>query len=265
MAAVPARADCAGIDWAAPWFAPWRATGQRVAGGVAAGLALPDALNVALGETAAVAVPHFVTHDALPAGMAYEQFIADTYQCPTRENLHDFFNGLAWLRFPLTKRHLHHLQAGCLVSQGVGATRGALRDALTVFDENAAFLRAPAALWEALRAQQWHRLFVELRAQWASAQLVVFGHAALEKLVQPRKPITVHVYAPEAIFRQNFLEKTGSIAQLDGDVSQSLNAHELAAKPFTPLPVLGVPGWWRENADFSFYDDASVFRPRRAP
>jgi hypothetical protein len=25
--------------------------------------------------------------------------------------------------------------------------------------------------------------------------------------------------------------------------------------------VLGVPGWWPGNEDFSFYDDALVFRP----
>ena len=31
----------------------------------------------------------------------------------------------------------------------------------------------------------------------------------------------------------------------------------------TPLPVLGVPGWWPENENFSFYDDSFVFRPRR--
>ncbi len=37
----------------------------------------------------------------------------------------------------------------------------------------------------------------------------------------------------------------------------------LAAKPFTPLPLLGVPGWWPANADPAFYDDAQVFRPPR--
>ncbi|HBZ06685.1 MAG TPA: DUF3025 domain-containing protein, partial [Massilia sp.] len=31
---------------------------------------------------------------------------------------------------------------------------------------------------------------------------------------------------------------------------------------FTPLPVLGVPGWWPEQ-DAAFYADTSVFRPKR--
>lgn len=261
--------DLAGIDWSAPWFAPWRVAGENVAHAVALGLPLPYALNDAQGAAphpAGAAEPmRFVPHDALPAGMPYEQYIAETGQCPTREGLHDFFNGLAWLRFPRTKRSLNRLQAAQIAAQGVGTTRGRVRDALTVFDENAAFLHAAPALWAALLAQDWRRLFVDLRAQWAPAQLVVFGHAALEKLTQPRKAITVHVYRTEFLPLPNFCADDDSIAAWDRAVSQSLQAELLASKPFAPMPVLGVPGWWRGNADFSFYDDASVFRPRRTP
>jgi hypothetical protein len=31
---------------------------------------------------------------------------------------------------------------------------------------------------------------------------------------------------------------------------------------FTPLPVLGVPGWWSQQ-DEAFYADTSVFRAKR--
>ena len=44
-----------------------------------------------------------------------------------------------------------------------------------------------------------------------------------------------------------------------------LSAAALATKPFTPLPVLGVPGWWPENSGAAFYDDPRVFRPPRPP
>ena len=45
----------------------------------------------------------FVPQSELPADMAYEAFIF-SHQCvPTRDNLHDFFNGLCWLRYPQTK------------------------------------------------------------------------------------------------------------------------------------------------------------------
>jgi hypothetical protein len=42
---------------------------------------------------------------------AYEEFIGATGCVPTRENLHDFFNGLVWQTFPLIKRELNALQA----------------------------------------------------------------------------------------------------------------------------------------------------------
>jgi hypothetical protein len=163
------------------------------------------------------------------------------------------FNGLCWLRFPETKRCLNALQAAQIARSGVQPLRGAVRDALTVFDENAALLSAPQPLWEALQARQWDRLFVELRPLWRQARLVLFGHALLEKLTYPRKSITAHVYrapAPE-----------GSLNGLDHWAAGALRQADLTAKIFLPLPVLGVPGWWTQNEALSFYDDQLVFRP----
>src|SRR5688500_3640476 len=82
--------------------------------------------------------PLFVEHAAPPAHEAYEAFIARTRCVPTRDNLHDLFNGLIWLSYPQTKRRLNELQAQHIAAQGTSGPRGALRDALTVFDENAA-------------------------------------------------------------------------------------------------------------------------------
>ena len=189
--------------------------------------------------------------------MAYEQFIFETGTVPTRDNLHDFFNGLCWIRFPETKNKLNQLQAAEIARAGVSPLRGPVRDALTVFDENAAFLMAPQALWDALIEKDWHKLFIDLRPLWAQARLVLFGHALLEKLVYPRKPITVHVYKAQPAIH--------SMAALDAWVAQDLSAEKLAGKPFAPLPVLGVPGWWPDNENFSFYDDSDVFRPRKIP
>ena len=42
------------------------------------------------------------------------------------------------------------------------------------------------------------------------------------------------------------------------------SAERLVPKPFAPLPLLGVPGWWPANEAPGFYDDAQVFRPLRA-
>lgn len=195
----------------------------------------------------------FVPQGDLPEGVAYEQHIFDTRRVPTRDNLHDFFNGLVWQQFPQAKRRLNELQAGAIAAHGIGAVRGPLRDALTVFDENGALLDAPAPLWGALNARQWRRLFVDLRPLWREARLVLFGHALLEKLVAPRKPIVAHVYRAPA--------PMASLAQADAWLAQQMQPECWATKPFTPLPVLGVPGWWLANEDLCFYDDPQVFRP----
>jgi hypothetical protein len=150
---------------------------------------------------------------------------------------------------------LNQLQAAEISAAGVQAVRGPVRDAITVFDESAALLFAPDELWDALAAREWARLFGELRPMWRQAQLVLFGHAALEKLVAPYKSITAHVW--------RVAEPWDSMAQLDAWLAQDLTAAKLAVKPFVPLPVLGVPGWWPDNEDPAFYADSGVFRPAR--
>ncbi len=230
--------------------------GQRAARTVQAGASVAQALN-ALVEAGAAPDPgvRFAPQQALPAGTAYEQFVFGTCQVPTRDHLHDFFNGLVWLHWPQAKRQLNAWQAQSIAQAGVGATRGPLRDAITVLDENGALLCAPAPLAEALAARQWRRAFVQLRPLWRQARLHLFGHALLEKLVHPRKPITAHVLqAPTAI---------ESIAQADVWMASAFTPEILAAKPFNPVPVLGVPGWWSGNEAPCFYDDPLVFRPPR--
>ncbi len=199
----------------------------------------------------------FVPQSELPPGEAYEKYIFNSKLCPTREGLHDFFNGLCWLHFPTTKKRLNQLQAEQIEQDGIRQQRGAVRDALTVFDENAAFLQAPDALWDALVGKDWHTLFVTLRPMWAQAHLVIFGHALLEKLVSPRKPMTAHVYRACVV--------TDSIADLDAWMAADLNVDKLARKPFAHLPVLGVPQWWPANETPDFYDDPSVFRAPKQP
>ncbi|VTU17949.1 hypothetical protein H6CHR_00881 [Variovorax sp. PBL-H6] len=246
------------FDPGRPWLAPYAPRAASMAASLAQG---HDAAAVLSNAAPGIELPagplRFVQPDAAPAGEAYEAFIFRTAQVPTRDDLHDFFNGLVWLHFPRAKQRLNELQAGEIARAGIGATRGPLRDALTVFDENGAVLDAPAALWQALLARDWPRLFVSERARWHEARLLVFGHALLEKLAMPRKALTAHVlWAPGAI---------RSIAIDDAAIAAALAPSHLAAKPFAPLPVLGVPGWWPANEVPGFYDDVAVFRPPRSP
>ncbi len=252
---IPAAGD--GFDTVSrPWLAPYAAPGRQVAAALAKGGSVAETLAAQPAPIELDAGPlRFVPPDSAQADEAYEAFIHRTACVPTRDNRHDLFNGLAWLRFPQAKRRLNELQAAEIARAGIGGHRGPLRDALTLFDENGAVLDAPDALWRALVERDWQRLFVGGRALWREARLLVFGHALLEKLEAPRKPLTAHVLrAPGA---------SASIANEDAAITAALQPAHLQGKPFVPLPVLGVPGWWGPNEDFSFYDDPPVFRPAR--
>lgn len=237
------------IDWAAPWWAPVRASGEAALSHWAAGASVAEALNAAGG-----APVRFTPQHALPEGLAYERFIFEQRAVPTRDNLHDFLNGLIWTRYPRTKLRLNALQAAEIARDGVRATRGPVRDAVTLFDESGVLLAASEALLSALSGRRWRELFGPLRPLWGEARLWVVGHAALEKLVSPYKSITAHVLAaPQG------LETTD---EADAWLAGWLSAERLAPKPFAPLPLLGVPGWWADNEEAGFYDDAGVFRDK---
>jgi hypothetical protein len=206
------------IDWSRPWLAP-------------------------LAEASTQPAPvRFVAADALREGEAYEAFIARTGSVPTRDNLHDHFNRLVWHRHGAIKQRLNQLQAAQIAARGVGATRGALRDALTLFDENGALWPdAPPPLAHAHAARDWHALFVTHRALWRDHRFEVFGHALLEQLATaPRQGLTAHVLLADPL---------------------ALTPAQWASKPFLPLPLLGIPGWWPANEDPAFYEDTQVFRP----
>lgn len=254
------------IDWTAPWLMPWREQGEWIAQKVVQGASVEQACNDYLnllnqpgaeqGTHAASLCPvHFVPQTALPEGQAYEQFIADTQTVPTRDGLHDFFNALCWLKFPLAKKQLNQVQAQAIHTQGVGAVRGSVRDAVTVFDENAALIQLPDELWNPLMARDWQTAFVALKPVWLEAQVLIFGHAALEKLVNPYKAITVHLWRVPSQLPS---------ADWDAWLAQDLQPQKLAAKPFLPAPVLGIPRWWAANQNSEFYADVQVFRRPKA-
>ena len=113
----------------APWLAPlrpaldsalrcWRQS-AALASPVARALnqALALAAQPAAAPLAAALPPRFVPQTDLPTGESYEAFIHRTGQVPTRDNLHDFFNGLVWLAFPQAKQRLNQLQAQAMQHQ----------------------------------------------------------------------------------------------------------------------------------------------------
>jgi Protein of unknown function (DUF3025) len=244
------------IDWQAPWLSRYKAIGEPLAKAIASGVNVHQALNDALATNSLVNCPvRFVPQADSQGAAAYESFIWQTKTVPSRDNLHDFFNGLVWLHFPQIKARLNELQAAAIAQSGVTSTRGKLRDALTLFDENSAFLieSSPSSpLLEAIRNKAWQDAFTELRTEWTRTEVIVFGHALLEKLVSPRKPMTAHVFCPPT--------PLDTALCLDVQLAAQLNSTHLATKPYAPLPVMGVPKWCAQNEEISFYDDAQVFR-----
>ena len=219
----------------------------------------------------------FVSQNALPEGEAYEHFIGTTGNIPTRDNLHDLFNGSIWLTFPKTKAVLNYYHMLEIAKQGISERRGRVRDTITVFDENGAVLvTADPSIGEALVDFDWQASLVTPRAKWdspiqsnssAQAAVYIFGHALLEQLVHPRKPLCAHSIVIQVSQEFFTLALADRIRFLDDKVAEYmdtlLSKDDVTPRQLAPLPILGVPRFWAENAVPSFYEDSYVFRSGR--
>lgn len=276
------------IDWYRPWLAPLLPVlqeavgpGLNIQGADQVDRRLDDWRHIFNAAAARAAIKNhralplqFADQAELPAATSYEAFISDTGRVPTRRNLHDFFNALVWLAYPLVKAQLNAIQAaelnrlraaGVVPDQpGDRSTRGRVRDRATIFDENAAILvSAEPAVDDALRSHAWNDALVLQRAAFGTTcEVRLFGHALIEKLVTPYKAITAHVWVLRVSEDYFALTARERGALIDRMLCERLQGGLLDTAPM-PLPVLGVPGWWRVQ-DAAFYADASVFRPPRA-
>ena len=260
------------IDWQRPWLAPFRETGQAL---IRSGDWLQAANQIARSQelkTASACSVVFVPQYSLSADLAYEAHIHATGQVPTRDNLHDFFNALIWLHFPHIKKTLNALHAAnpALAAASLdtknaasAGIRGRARDAATLFDENAAmFVCSDAQLAEALRQHQWRILLQRSPEDFFSkVSVVLFGHALMEKLVQPYKAITAHVWVTMVEPAWFVLSDKQRAEAMDRRVAADIGGG-FSSRDFAHLPVLGVPGWWPEQSD-DFYHDPFVFRSLR--
>ena len=219
----------------------------------------------------------FVSQKALPEDEAYERFIGTTGNIQTRDNLHDLFNGSIWLTFPKTKALLNYYHMLEIDQQGIGASRGRVRDTITVFDENGAILvTAESSIGKALIDFNWQESLVAPRDKWdnpkqlnkqAQAAVYIFGHALLEKLLHPRKALCAHsivINVTQDFFALSLSERINLLDQKVADYMDALLSQpDVTPRKLSPLPILGVPHYWAENANSSFYDDSHVFRSGR--
>ena len=200
-----------------------------------------------------------------------------TGNIPTRNNLHDLFNGSIWLTFPKTKALLNYYHMLEINQQGIGASRGRVRDTITVFDENGAILvTADASIGKALVDFDWQASLVAPRDKWdkpkqsnnhSQAAVYIFGHALLEKLLQPRKALCAHsivINVTQDFFALSLSERISHLDKRAADYMEALLSQlDVTPRKLSPLPILGVPHYWAENANSSFYEDSQVFRSGR--
>ena len=200
----------------------------------------------------------FVPQSALP-DVAYEKHIYQTGEVSTRtENWHDLCNALVWFRLPLLKAAMNARHHQCLGAAESGR-RGAVRDALTLFDESGVIIcSSNAGLLEALAARDWERVFVDCRTSWPQDVSVrVCGHAILEKLLNPYKSLTAHAVFlhSEALLPDEEVDSLLADMLLEGELLRS-------TADLSPVPLMGIPGWWEAGPqDAAFYADRGVFRP----
>jgi hypothetical protein len=254
---------CELIAWDRPWLAPYREFGSLLADREPRLALTRAAARLGVCTQHGLAIQFVQGQDA--GAEAYEAHIARTGRVPTRADRHDLFNALAWIAFPRTKAALNAHHARHARPDAPGAGRGPARDAATLLDENGLLLAcSDPGVAEDLSAMRWRRLFVEQRSIFAEATAaLVLGHALIDKLARPFKSICAHAWilpvAPEVIrmpgpHRRSWVDRACA-ARVATDL--------VSTRILTPLPVLGIPGWWPQNALADFYQDAAVFRASR--
>ncbi|HPQ96117.1 MAG: DUF3025 domain-containing protein [Thiothrix sp.] len=218
---------------------------------------LPPGLQVCSG-----ALVRFVPQDGtLPyPALYYEERIARHGLVATRANWHDFFNALVWGLYPAAKVRINTLHGRDIETAGMART--ARRDALTLFDENGVVLvGSDRALLQAVLDFRWVEVF-DPGAGWGTSLVCqVFGHALFEKLMTPYVGLTAHailLQADAAFFELSLPRQQEWISHGLATVLEHIDAPDR----LSPVPVLGIPGWWPVQND-DFFSNRAYFRSKQ--
>lgn len=248
----PARAEIPRSVYAALPLAAWREYEHWLARDDFPGVdALNDGWTDANGRRFVEQTP-----ELLADGLHYETRIAQHGRIATRAcNWHDFFNALVWRRYAPVKAALNARQVGEIGVMG-DKTRSRAQCALTHFDEGGVIVVVrDAALVDLWDAHDWHGLLWRERAAWNDGRIEahVFGHALLEMALVPHTVITGKALAIAAT------------ASAHATVAEAIATGAVLNDPqeLRPLPISGIPGWHRDNADEAFYREAPCFKPLR--
>ena len=202
----------------------------------------------------------FIDQDSLHDDLHYEMRIRHSGRIATRrDNWHDLFNALVWLRQPRTKAALNRRQAADIACIG-SRQRTRAQCALTHFDEAGAVLRlADAGMLSAWDAHDWPALF----GAWPQAaadgrvQLWLFGHALHEHALNPGIALVAKAVVIEAA-------QSLTMAAMDAWLADAIGAGRCLRDPqeLRPIPLSGIPGWHAGQSQPDFFQ-LPCFRPKR--
>jgi hypothetical protein len=204
----------------------------------------------------------------LDDGEGYEERAYRCGEVATRaDNRHDLFNALVWLAFPRSKAMMNrrHCEALLAARAAGDAARGALRDALTQFDECGVIVAGTAPdLWQALCAHRWRDVFVERRAELLlTTRFIVFGHASHDALGAPFVGLCGKAMFIEVDAAWLTMPPAQVLDQLDARLAELFETASFTPRDWQPLPLLGIPGATVENEHAAYYEDERQFRPPR--
>ncbi len=153
--------------------------------------------------------------------------------------------------------------------------RGAVRDVNTLLDESGVIVvYADAELGALLRDFQWKELFWQRRDQVRAGHFdglrtgmgfYLFGHGLYEKALQPYVGMTGQGLLLPVDPEFFSWPPTQQLTHLDSLLADYLSApeHCRSTRDFSPVPLLGVPGWAADNDCAAYYDNTAYFRPGR--
>jgi len=210
----------------------------------------------------------FVPQEA-KTGEPYEKRVFAYGKVLTRNrNWHDLFNALVWITFPKTKAAINRYHYREMQAREGGEARGAVRDALTLFDESGVIVASiDAGLTELLTGFEWKELFWQRREDVVRGmRFHLFGHALYEKALAPSKGVTGKSVIVDISAKDLERPLPQQLASIDAHLARSFAEMRSlgATDDYAPLPILGVPAWTPENESERYYEDTQQFRPGRA-
>jgi hypothetical protein len=198
------------------------------------------------------------TAEMLNDGMHYEQRIFQTGVIATRKNnWHDLFNAMMWLKYPPMKSALNARQWHDVQMHGL-KTRTLGQCAMTLFDEAGAIVTMPDVMLEHWKQHHWHALFIEHADAWRTGQarVTVFGHALLDHAL-----VTETLLVAKCIVHPN--EQLSEFDQATISLADQVSTAKLlqTTRELRTLPLCGIPGWHSAGDSAEFVKIAACFSP----